>query len=50
MNHIDFHHIQSRLYDLAVELAAGCDQEFDATYDELERQFDEIRFSLQHAE
>ncbi|QVL31641.1 hypothetical protein KIH39_22785 [Telmatocola sphagniphila] len=27
---------------------AGCDPEFDAVYDDLEREFAELRFSLNH--
>ena len=33
----------SRLYDLCEELSAGCDHDFDACYDDLEREFAELR-------
>lgn len=31
------------LYDLLDELTAGCDSDFDAAYDDLEREFAELR-------
>lgn len=38
------HDINSRFYQLAEELSAGCDSDFDTAYDDLEREFQELRF------
>jgi hypothetical protein len=35
-----------RLVSQLDELSAGCDPEFDATYEELDREFAEIRLQL----
>ena len=37
------HAVTSRLLILTDELSAGCDAEFDAVYDDLEREFAELR-------
>ena len=42
-NTTDHHAITSRLYQLTEELSAGCDLEFDTAYDDLEREFQELR-------
>lgn len=39
----DSHAVNSRLYELCEELSAGCDRDFDACYDDLEREFAELR-------
>jgi hypothetical protein len=44
--HIDQHAITSRLFHLAEELCAGCDQDFDAGHEELEREFAELRLAF----
>jgi hypothetical protein len=47
MQHI--HNVNSanyRLVSLLDDLSAGCDPEFDAHYEELEREFAEIRLQL----
>ncbi len=36
--------ITSRYHQLTEELSAGCDADFDAAYDDLEREFQEYRF------
>jgi len=43
-NTTDHHEITSRLYQLTEELSAGCDTDFDTAYDDLEREFQELRF------
>lgn len=45
-NHTDHHFVTSRLTQLAEELSAGCDPDFDAGQEELERRFDELRLQL----
>jgi hypothetical protein len=35
--------ITSRFHRLTDELSAGCDSDFDTAYDELEREFQELR-------
>ena len=40
------HAITSRYYRLADELTGICDPDFDAVYDELEREFQELRLQL----
>ena len=42
-NIFDTHAINSRILSLIDELSAGCDAEFDAAYDDLEREFAELR-------
>jgi len=42
----DTHAIYSRLLSLSDELFAGCDAEFDTVYDDLEREFSELRVQL----
>ena len=42
----DTHAVNSRILGLIEELSAGCDADFDVAYDDLEREFSEIR--LQH--
>ena len=42
----DTHAIFSRLCELADELSAGCDSDFDTAYDDLEREFQELRLAL----
>jgi hypothetical protein len=46
MQYTDRHATHSRLLELAEELSAGCDQDFDAAYDDLEREFAELRLQL----
>jgi hypothetical protein len=47
MQHIyDNHAVTSRLASLLDELSAGCDPEFDAANDDLEREFAELRCQL----
>ncbi len=41
--HTDHHAITSRFVQLADELSAGCDSDFDTAYDDLEREFQELR-------
>jgi hypothetical protein len=44
MQHIhDTHSAPSSLVSLLDELSVGCDAEFDASYDDLEREFAELR-------
>ena len=43
MQYNDFHAIHSRMFQLSDELSAGCDPEFDAHHEELEREFAELR-------
>jgi len=43
-NTSDHHDIASRFHQLTEELSAGCDLEFDTAYDDLEREFQELRF------
>jgi hypothetical protein len=43
MQSITDHDMNSRFYQLAEELSAGCDSDFDAAYDDLEREFQELR-------
>jgi hypothetical protein len=42
-HHHDSQSVTSRLVYLLDELSAGCDAEFDAAYDDLEREFAELR-------
>ena len=42
----DTHAIYSRLLSLSDELFAGCDAEFDTAYDDLDREFAELRMQL----
>jgi hypothetical protein len=42
-NITDHHAIASRFYQLAEELSAGCDSDFDTAHDDLEREFQELR-------
>ena len=48
MHHINHHAIASRLLQLAEELSAGCDPDFDANHEELTREFAELRLTLDH--
>jgi hypothetical protein len=44
MQHLhDSQTVNSRILTLIDELSAGCDTEFDAAYDDLEREFAELR-------
>ena len=43
-NTADHDAITSRFYQLTEELSAGCDSDFDTAYDDLEREFQELRF------
>ena len=45
----DTHAINSRVLRIIDELSAGCDHEFDAVYDDLEREFAELRMQLGNA-
>ena len=38
--------ITSRHDELADELSAGCDSDFDTPYEELDREFQELRIAL----
>lgn len=49
-NHEDHFSIQSRLLTLTDVLSAGCDPDFDASQEELEREFAELRLHLSHQE
>jgi hypothetical protein len=40
------HAISSRFIQLTDELSAGCDSDFDTVYDDLEREFQEIRLQI----
>jgi hypothetical protein len=42
-NTTDYDAITSRFYQLTEELSAGCDSDFDAAHDDLEREFQELR-------
>jgi hypothetical protein len=42
--------INSRFYQLAEELSAGCDSDFDTGYDDLDREFQELRFLVTAAD
>jgi len=39
----DDHSIHSRMLQLTEELSAGCDSDFDVAYDDLDREFQELR-------
>jgi hypothetical protein len=39
----------ARLVHVLDELSAGCDADFDAEYDDLEREFAELRLHLAHS-
>ena len=45
---IAHHDIASRLLQLTEELSAGCDPDFDASQEELAREFAELRLTLDH--
>jgi len=50
MQHIhDSQTVTSRLVRLIDELSAGCDPEFDSEYEELDREFAELRCQLGNA-
>lgn len=38
--------ITFRLHQLTDELSAGCDTDFDTAYDDLDREFQELRLQL----
>ena len=42
----DHHDTSSRFIQLTDELSAGCDSDFDTAYDDLEREFQEIRIQF----
>jgi hypothetical protein len=42
----DFDTITSRLHELSDELSAGCDSDFDTAYEDLDREFQELRLQL----
>jgi hypothetical protein len=44
------HHATQRFLELAEELSAGCDSDFDAAYDDLERECQELRLQLVNVE
>ncbi len=47
MQHItDIHAFNSRMMQIIDELSAGCDGDFDASQEELEREFAELRLTL----
>lgn len=39
----DSYAVNDRLFELCEEITAGCDYDFDACYDDLEREFAELR-------
>ncbi len=43
-NITDHHDISTRFHQLTDELSAGCDSDFDTAHDDLEREFQELRF------
>lgn len=50
MQHIhDSQTVSSRIASLIDELSAGCDPDFDTAYEELEREFAELRCQLGQA-
>jgi hypothetical protein len=49
MQHItDIRAHNSRMMQIIEELSAGCDQDFDAGQEELEREFAELRLTSDH--
>jgi len=46
MHNNNRHAINSRLLELSRELSGGCDPDFDSAYDELDREFQELRLQL----
>ena len=42
-NFTDHDAITSRFHQLTDELSAGCDSDFDTAYDDLDREFQELR-------
>jgi hypothetical protein len=46
MQYTDRHAINARLIEMSDELSAGCDPDFDAAQDDLEREFQELRLQL----
>lgn len=50
MNQLDRFVINARMLELAEELSAGCDSDFDTHQDELEREFQELRLQLHNIE
>lgn len=44
------HHSTHRFFELAEELSAGCDPDFDAAHDDLEHEFQELRLQLANFE
>ena len=42
-NNTDYDAISSRFYQLTEELSAGCDSDFDTAYDDVDREFQELR-------
>ncbi len=39
----DTHALNSRVLSIIDELSAGCDHDFDSVYDDIEREFAELR-------
>jgi hypothetical protein len=50
MQTIDHQTNCTRFLELAEELSAGCDPDFDAAYDDLDREFQELRIQLANFE
>jgi hypothetical protein len=50
MQYTDHHALNARLIELSDCLSAGCDSDFDAAYDDLEREFQELRLQLGNRE
>lgn len=46
LNQLDRFVINARMLELADELSAGCDPDFDTHQDDLEREFQELRYQL----
>jgi hypothetical protein len=42
----DYDAITSRFHQLTDELSAGCDADFDTAYDDIDREFQELRLQL----
>ena len=42
-NSTEHNAITSRFHELADELSAGCDSDFDTAYDDVDREFQELR-------
>lgn len=50
LNQPDRFLIHARMLELEEQLSAGCDPDFDTHQDDLEREFQELRFQLHNFE